>query len=566
MKINRGERRRVIIVFFSFMIWVVLILGVLVKLQIFNYGKYSDKIRLQSNRIFSLHPKRGTIYDKNGDILAISILSKSAFLRNNNKKESRKLYAGLANKISLTYNKRLDIRKRISSGKHFIWIKRKLSDSEFNKIKNINIEGFKSKIGFISEHKRIYPQKKVLSHVLGGVGIDEQGLSGIEFSLDSVIMGKGGKVDAKLDARSQIFNLEYLEKEIPGKNLHLTIDLPVQYFVEKKLKETVMKYSAKGGSIIVMNSKDGSLLSMASYPNFNPSRIRYTKQSILKNKAVSFLYYPGSTFKIILASAALENKICDLNQRFNCYNGEYLMNNLKIQDVHPYESLSFKDIIVYSSNIGAAQIGLKLGNRRYYNSVKKFGFGNELGIRLPAIEKGIVNPLDKWNRYSTAYVAHGYEIFVTPLQMVRALNVIASGGYLIEPRILKSIDGVLFRNKKPKRIISKDTASKVADIMIEVVEVGTGKKAGLTDLRIAGKTGTAKKYKWGRFRKLYVSSFGGFFPVKNPVITMFVVIDEPKGLFYGGDVAAPLFREISKRVIMSLNIGSKQNDVEGIKI
>jgi len=561
MEINRGERRRVIIVFFSFMVWVVLILGVLVKLQIFNYGKYSNKIRLQSNRIFSLHPKRGTIYDKNGDILAISILSKSAFLRNNDKEESRKLYARLADKISLTYNKRLDIRKRISAGKHFIWIKRKLSETEFKRVEDINIKEFRSKVGFIREYKRIYPQKKVVSHVLGGVGIDEQGLSGIEFSLDSVIMGKGGKVDAQLDARSQIFSIEYIEKEVPGKDLYLTIDLPVQYFVEKKLKETVKRFSAKGGSIIVMNSADGSLLAMASYPNFNPSRIRYTKQSILKNKAVSFLYYPGSTFKIILASTALESKICDLNQRFNCYNGEYLMNNLKIQDVHPYDSLSFKDIIVYSSNIGAAQIGIKLGDRRYYNSIKKFGFGNELKIRLPAVEKGIVNPLDKWNRYSAAYVAHGYEIFVTPIQMIRALNVIASGGYLIEPKILRSIDGVLFRNIKSKRIISKSTASKVTDIMIDVVRVGTGKKAGLTDLRIAGKTGTAKKYKWGKFRKLYVSSFGGFFPVDNPVITMFIVIDEPKGLFYGGDVAAPLFKGISERLMMNLNISSEKKEV-----
>ncbi|MCK4890529.1 MAG: penicillin-binding protein 2 [Candidatus Aminicenantes bacterium] len=566
MKINRGERKRVIIVFFSFMAWVILILGVLVKLQVFNYGKYTQKIRNQSNRIFSLHPKRGTIYDKHGDILAISVLSKSAFISNKDKGESTKLYGKIVKKISLSYKDRLDIRKRISAGKHFIWIKRKLSEKEFLRIEKVNEEGFSSKVGFVDEYKRIYPQKKVASHILGGVGIDEQGLSGIEFSLDSVIKGKGGKVDAQLDARSQIFSLEYLESEIPGKNLHLTIDLPIQYFVEKKLEEVVKKYNAKGGSVIVMNSKDGSLLAMASYPGYNPSNISHTKQSVLRNNALSFLYYPGSTFKVILASSALENKVCDVDYKFNCYNGEYSMNDLKIQDVHPYATLSFRDIIVYSSNIGAAQIGMRLGDKRYYNYIKKFGFGNELHIRLPAAEKGIVNPLKRWNRYSSAYIAHGYEIYVSPVQMIRALNVIASGGYLVEPKILKSIDGVLFRNSGTKRIISGNTSSLVTDIMVDVVDIGTGKKAALADLKVAGKTGTAKKYKLGKFRKLYVSSFGGFFPVDDPEITIFIVIDEPKGLFYGGDVAAPLFKEISKRVIMSQNIGYEDQKLPGVRI
>ncbi len=548
------------------MVWVILILGMLVKLQVFNYGKYLKKIKLQSNRIFSLHPKRGTIYDKNGDILAISILSKSVFISNKDKKESRKLYRKLTGKLSLPSEVRLDIRKRIAAGKHFIWVKRKLSDYEYKKIIDINEKGYRSSVGFISEYKRIYPQKKVASHILGGVGIDEQGLYGIELSLDSIIKGKGGKVDAQLDARSQIFSLKYLESEIPGKNLHLTIDLSIQYFVEKKLEETIKKFKAKGGSVIVMDSNDGSLLALASYPNYNPSKIKYTSPSVLRNRAVSFLYYPGSTFKIILASTALENKVCGITQKFNCYNGEYSINDLKIQDVHPYEILSFKDIIVYSSNIGAAQIGMKIGDDVYYQFITKFGFGRDMKLRLPATEKGILNPLKRWDKYSAAYIAHGYEIYVTPLQMVRAFNVPASGGYMVEPKILDSIDGVLFRNKKKERIISENTASEVTDIMVDVVKIGTGKKASLSEIQIAGKTGTAKKYKKGKFRKLYVSSFGGFFPAKRPEITMFVVIDEPKGLFYGGDVAAPLFKEISKRIIMSLNITPEETTGSGVRI
>ncbi|MEN8153614.1 MAG: penicillin-binding protein 2 [Acidobacteriota bacterium] len=566
MKINRGERRRALIVFGFFLVWVLLTVGALVKTQVFNYSKYLSKIKNQSSRIFSLHPKRGTIYDANGDILAISISSKSAFLTNKNKNQSMKIYKSVIGKIYLNTREKLKIRKRIYAGKNFIWIKRKLTENDYNALSSIKRKGDISKLEFIDEYKRIYPQKKIASHVLGGVGVDEQGLSGIEFSLGSVIKGKGGKVDVQLDARNQIFKLEYLEKKIPGKNLYLTLDSTIQYFVEKRLEETIKKYKAKGGAVIVMDSKKGSILAMASFPNYDPARIKYISPGILKNNAISFLYYPGSTFKVILATSAIENKACGTGQIFNCYNGVYQINDLKIYDVHSYDKLSFKDVIIYSSNIGAAKIGEKLGEKKYYRDIKKFGFGKTMNLRLPAKERGILNPVEKWSNSSVAYLAHGYEIFVTPLQMIRAFNVIASGGFLVEPRILESINGVRFKNMGKKRIISRSTAKKIANIMSDVVKVGTGKKAAVEDIRIAGKTGTAKKYRKGKFRKLYVSSFGGFFPAEDPEITMFVVINEPVGAYYGGDVAAPLFREISKRLIINLNISSKEEKLRAVRL
>lgn len=566
MKINRGERRRALIVFGFFLLWVLLTTGVLIKIQVFNYSKYLAKIKNQSSRIFSLHPKRGTIFDSSGEILAISISSKSAFLTNKDKNQSLKIYKNIIGKIYLNTREKLNIRKRIYAGKNFIWIKRKLTENDFKLLGSINAEGYISKLEFLDEYKRVYPQKKIASHVLGGVGVDEQGLSGVEFSLDSVIKGKGGKVDVQLDARNKIFKLEYLEKRIPGKNLNLTLDSTIQYFVEKRLKETVKENNARGGTVIVMDSTDGSVLAMASFPNYDPSKIKYVSPKTLKNNAISFLYYPGSTFKVILAASALENKTCGTNYVFNCYDGVYQINDLKIYDVHPYNKLSFRDIIIYSSNIGAARIGVKLGEKKYYRDIKKFGFGKLMDIRLPAKEKGILNPVKNWSESSVAYLAHGYEIFVTPLQMIRAFNVIASGGYLIEPKILASIDGVLFRNQEKRRIISAATAKKIADIMTDVVKDGTGGKAAVEDMRIAGKTGTAKKFKKGKFRKLYVSSFGGFFPAEDPKITMFVVIDEPVGSYYGGDVAAPLFREISKRLIINLNISSREEKLGAVKL
>lgn len=550
MKINRGERRRVSVVFFIFLIWLTAVLIMLVKIQVFGFTKYLEKIKSQSNKILTLHPKRGTIFDRNKDVLAISILSKSLFITNKDKKSSLKLLNKIGKNIIIKKSKKRKIRNRINSGKNFIWIKRKLTENEFAKTKSINPGKYISKYDFIDEYKRIYPNRELSGHVLGGVGVDEQGLAGIEFSLDSVIKGKGGKISAQMDARSKIYKFDYIRERVPGKNLYLTIDSTIQFFVQEELKKTIKEFNAKSGSVIVMNSKDGSILAMASFPYYDPSNISYTKNSNLKNNALSFLYYPGSTFKIILAASALKRGVCSLDRMIRCYNGSFSINNLKITDDHPHSELTFNDVIVFSSNIGAAQIGLKIGNNRLYNDIKNFGIGAPLLIRLPAKEKGILNPLSKWDRYSAAYISYGYEVYVTPIQMIRAFNIIASGGYLVEPKILKSIDGVLFKKGERRRIVEKSTSWKLVNVMVDVVQRGTGKKASIPGIRIAGKTGTAKKYKNDKFRDLYVASFGGFFPAENPKITMFVVIDEPKGSYYGGDVAAPLFKRIAERIIL----------------
>ncbi len=555
IKINKKERNRAFILFIVFSIWVLFIVYKLVKIQVFDYTKYISKVKSQCNRIFSLHPKRGTIYDCNGDVLAISIKTKSAFLSNKDKKESMKIYRLLSKKISLTNGERKNIKKRINKDRKFIWIKRKLEDREYKKLKKIkNDLSSKSTLGFVDEYKRIYPQKTLAAHALGGVGVDEQGLCGIEYSVDSLIRGKGGKVKVLIDARGKIFEIEYLKQPVAGKDIFLSIDSSVQFFVEKELKRTVEKFRAKRGSVIVMNSRDSSILAMASYPFYDPSRIKYTSQRVLKNAAVSFLYDPGSTFKIILASSALENGVCYPQQVFNCYNGIFHIKNRTIYDVHPYDKLTFEKIIINSSNIGAARIGLRLGKEKYYRTLKSFGFGSKTGINLPAEEYGILNSLKRWSNISVAFLSFGYEIAVTPIQMVRAFNVIASGGYLIKPNILKGVDRIVLPEVRKVKILSSSTRHIMTSIMIEVVNTGTGKQAKIEGIDIAGKTGTAKKLKNGRYEDCYVSSFGGFFPAQDPRITMFIVIDEPKGKYYGGEVAAPLFKRITKRLLIYLNI------------
>ena len=567
MKINRSERNRVYVLFAGFSIWILFIIAALVKIQIFNYNKYLLKIKAQSNRVFSLHPKRGTIYDCNGEILAISVKAKSAFLSNKNRSESLNLYSIIRKKIGLTYREKQDIKKRIKRGDKFIWIKRKLSENEYLRLKRLKFDPrYKSHLDFIEEYKRMYPQNVSASHILGGVGIDEQGLSGIEYELDSVIMGKGGKVEVELDARKKIFKYNYLTHPVFGKDIHLTIDSSVQFFVEKELMKTVKKYKAKGGAVIIMDSRDGAILAMASYPHYKPDRIKYASYRVLKNRAVSFLFDPGSTFKIVLASSALENKICYPQQVYNCYNGVFQLRNRKILDHKPFDRLTFEEILVHSSNIGAARIGLRLGKKRFFKKIKEFGFGDKTGIKLPSEEKGILNPLKKWTDVSSAYIAFGYEIVVTPLQMTRAFNVVASGGYLVQPHILKKIGGSLCRKGEKVKILSQSTNHRLASIMADVVKVGTGKKAKIKGIDIAGKTGTAKKIKKGEYKDIYVSSFGGFFPVQNPRITMFVVIDEPVGEYYGGDVAAPLFRSIAERLLIYFNIFPELDNKNEIRI
>lgn len=555
MKINNNERNRAFILFMVISVWIVFIIFTLVKIQVFSYDKYLSRVNAQSKRIFSLHPKRGTIYDSQHEVLAISVKTKSAFLNARDINSAASVFQRIKKLIVLDTGTRRAISRRINRGERFIWIKRKLTDVEFRILEQLK-SGLKDKtiLGFVDEHKRVYPQKTMAAHILGGVGIDEQGLEGIEFGLNHLIKGKGGRVKVLVDARRKVFDLEYLSHPISGKDVYLTIDSSIQYFVERELEEGIKRFKAKGGTVIVMDSRSGAILSMASFPYYFPERIQYTSSRVLRNKAVAFLYDPGSTFKVVLAASALENEACYPGQVIDCFHGEMKVRDRTITDIHPFDRLTFEDIIIKSSNVGAARIAMRLGKKRYYESIKNFGFGLKSGIRLPAEERGILNPLDRWTNVSLAFLAHGYEISVTPIQMIRAFNVIASDGYLVTPYILKKIEGVGVPGKERIRILSSATARRVKMIMTEVVNRGTGRKTKIEGIDIAGKTGTAQKIKNGKYIEKHVSSFGGFFPADQPLITMFVLIDEPGNQYYGGDVAVPVFRAIAQKLMVYLKV------------
>jgi len=555
MALNRMERNRGLVIFYGLLVWALFLLVMLVKVQIVDYSHNIFKVRLQSKRVFESHPKRGTIYDRNGQILAISVEAFSAFLSNRNPEQTEHVFELLTHSLVLSSDQRKDIWKRIRKGDRFIWVKRKLTDKEYDCLTKLQTrENAREILGFWKEHKRIYPQGETAAHILGGVGIDEQGLEGIEFALDHDISGQGGQMEALLDARKQVFHFEYIKPHIPGKDVYLTIDTAIQFFVERALNKTLKALSAKGGSVVVMDSQNGDLLAMASAPSYRPGNLGGESRNHVKNRAVSLLYDPGSTFKLVTASAALEDNVCYPQQVFDCANGELKYRGQVIIDHKPFSNLTFEEVLIYSSNIGAAKIAFLLGREKFYRAISSFGFGRKTGLPLPAEERGLLHPVQRWSDVSTAFLAFGYEILVTPIQMTQAFNILACGGFLVPPRLVSRVGNTDAMLPIATRIISDSTCSRMVSIFQDVVTKGTGKKASIAGLDVAGKTGTAKKVVNGKYSRNYMSSFGGFFPAGDPRVTIYVVIDDPQDIYYGGDVAAPLFREIAESVMVYLKV------------
>jgi len=547
---NQQGRKRTLVVSVFFLIWCAVIALFLFKLQVLDYARHTARVKAQSHRILDLIPQRGTIYDRNGEILAISIRARSAFISNKNADQSLPVFERACRLLGLPPASRSPIRARIRRGEKFIWLKRKLTDEQFRLLREMPVgEVERGAIDFIEEYRRVYPQGRTACHVLGGVGIDEQGLNGVERSLDDEIRGAGGKLKVFIDARKKIFQIKSLQSPQPGKDVHLTIDSSLQFFVERELARAVVDRGARRGAVVMLDALDGSVLAMASFPGYRPDDISRTEPEARKNLAISCLFDPGSTFKVVLAAAALERGVCRPQQTFDCANGVIYVHGRAIEDVHPFPSLSFTDILVHSSNIGAIRIGQRLGKERYFQTIENFGFGSRTGIRLPVEESGILRRPEIWSDVSLTYLSFGYEISVTPLQMTQAFAIIASGGIRRIPNLL------LERHPLPgERIISERTAAQLSAILTEVVERGTGKNARISGLQIAGKTGTAKKVVAGRYATRYVATFGGFFPVSNPRIVMFVILDEPENQYYGGEVAAPLFRAIAEKSLAYLRL------------
>jgi cell division protein FtsI (penicillin-binding protein 3) len=517
----------------------------------------------QSQRLIRITPKRGFIYDCKGRILASSVLRDSVYFipsENESKFEHIKKIKRIKQIIPLTNIEFERIKKRIEENKSFIWIKRKIGEEKAKKIKIMNIKG----IYFEKEYRRFYPQRNLASHILGGVNIDEHGLNGVERQYDTQLFGKPGNALILVDAKRRRYQLKILKKPVPGKSIVLTIDEIIQYIAEKELVKTVKKFQAKSGWIIIMNPWTGEILAMANYPSYDPN-FYPNSPSLERNNCITYIYEPGSTFKIIPIAAALQEEIVDENDIFDCGNGKIYLAGIKIEDYKKFSLLTLPEIIYYSSNVGAIKVGLRLGEERLYKYLKLFGFGEKTGIDLPGEEDGIFRDITKWSSISIGELSIGYEIGVTAIQMLRAASVLANGGYLVTPRIVKKIISSNGEESisliPPRKILIREVARKMARFMEGVVEFGTGKAAKIKGYRIAGKTGTAQKL--NNFNEyssdFHISSFVGFAPANDPAISIIIVINEPKGKYYGGQVAAPCFREVVYQVLRYLKIFPDNN-------
>ena len=567
---QKRARIRIIILGFFFMIWLVGLTIRLLQLQVFEHPRLKTEVLEQNQNRNTIHPKRGTIYDCTGNILARSLPIQSVFFSPFKGEPSHlqlEKIKKLKKILNLSENELQNIYKRIERNASFIWVKRKVDPEKEEKVRNLSLSG----IYFLEENKRFYPHGKLAAHLLGRVNIDDIGASGIEYKYNSVLEGKKGEHLILRDAKKREYRFEILKEPEAGKDLILTIDETIQYYAEKELEKAMLKTGASWGTVIISQPSTGEILAMANYPTGDLNNPPPMPLSLDRNKAIHHNFEPGSTFKIITASAALEARKVNLYDSFDCSKGFIRVAGKTIRDHELFGVLSFPEIIIHSSNVGTIQFGQLIGEEIFFKTIRAFGFGQKTGIDLPAEEKGIFRPLDNWTKISASSLSIGYEISVTATQMLQAINAIANKGFIISPKVVKKIlnspDVATEKPYRRRRIISERTALLLTAILQKAVQRGTGITARIRGYKIAGKTGTTQKFDpsiGGYSSTAHTSSFAGFVPADNPILSMVVVIDEPKGPYSGGEVAAPVFREIASLVLRQLHIPKQEEQLNTI--
>ena len=560
MKIKNKKwiRVRVYITAFCFFSFFCVLFLRAYQLQIRDGYKLSDLAKGDYTKKISFLSQRGTIFDRNGNELAISIEVPSIYSCPKEiiqKKSTADLIAD-----ALNINKE-NVLKKIQSKRSFEWIKRKVTPDEIALIKRLNLPG----IYFAREGRRYYPYRETCAHVVGFAGQDNKGLEGIELQYNRYLEGKITKFKSTRDALGR--QLDYfsslMEKKYPY-NLILTLDKDISYKAQQALRNAVKKSGSRSGICIVTRPQTGEILAMAVFPEYNPNISRRFEPGKWRNRAVTDCFEPGSTLKSFLMAAALEEGIAKTESVFNCENGHYAIGKYIIHDSRPYGMLNVSEIIKFSSNIGAIKIGQKLGAERYYDYLKKFGFGKHTGIDLPGERKGNMRSVESRSTIGLNNMYFGQGISVSPLQLIMAFGAIANGGHLMRPYLVKSIvdqKGETIREFYPmikENVISPETAREARSILEGVVEKGgTAVRAAIKGYSAAGKTGTAQKVdpiKKIYSEKKFVAIFGGFVPADSPELAILAALDEPKGKPYGGLVAAPVFSEVGYWTLNYLNI------------
>ena len=545
-------------------------------LQVIQGDVLAQRMRDQSGYEFRIQTLRGPILDRNGKELAVSSMTRSLFIDPNHVYDAHdpaEIAADIAPILGLTKQEILD---DIAVGGGFVWVKRWLEHTEYEAVRAVIREkGYSDCLGFQNEAKRYYPNDALAANVIGFVSLEDKGLGGVEHALDPLLKGEVREERLTVDGqRRPILDSIFFGRRTYGsdycKTAVLTIDSTIQFMVEQELDRAMAENMPSSVTAIVMDPKTGEILAMASRPSYNPNRFwEYTDEQ-RKNRAVSFNYEPGSTFKAIVAGAALQEGIVTPNQVF--YDPGYvIVSERRIQNWNneSYGAVTFTDIVKNSLNTGFAQVGLSLGAEKLMHYTRLFGFGERTGIDLPGEEEGILFQPNEMLDSDIATAAIGQSIAVTPLQLVTAMSAIANGGTLMRPYIIRTIknpDGSVYEERQPQEVretLQKTVNRTLIGLLEQVVATGGGAKAGVKGYRIAGKTGTAQKISretGGYLDGRYIASFCGFAPVEDPIFTVLVVIDDPHGgNFYGGQIAAPVASRIFAQLLRYAHVEPSSN-------
>ncbi|MGH9604373.1 MAG: penicillin-binding protein [Terracidiphilus sp.] len=574
------NRRRFWLICLFFLAWFLAISGRMFWLMIVRHHDFVERAEKQQQRTFEVAPRRGILYDRDLQELATTVQVPSIYADPSeiaDKQAAARTLAAIVHTIpDDPRTTERAIAQRLEQGRYFAWVARRVTPAVADRVRALDMKG----IYFQKEFQRFYPDNQIAAQVLGYVGVDDTGLGGLEGKFDARLHGKPGIMYTAMDARRHVLGSSERDPE-PGQNLVLTIDANIQFMAEQALGHAMQRTHALHGTVIVQDLHTGQILALAIRPTFNPNDFRYATPDLLIDRAVSDVYEPGSTFKLVTYSAALNEHLVTPDTAIDCQGGQI---NLYGRIIHDDQSdrgigtVSVATALARSSDVGVIKVALMLGPERLYRYIRAFGFGQRTGIELPGETRGLLRPVSQWQPASIGYVAIGQEEAVTPIQLVNMVSTIANGGVYLPPHIL--IPGELdtkpgqdppaqaspFRpdedlpNPLPAgahRVISTMAAAQMRQMMEGVVLYGTGKTAQLDGYSSAGKTGTAQKIdpKTHLYSKsLHIASFAGFAPVNNPVIAVAVVIDSPKGAYYGTEVAAPVFAEVAQQVLEYLGV------------
>jgi cell division protein FtsI (penicillin-binding protein 3) len=545
---QRNPRLRWLVVWVLAMVWMAVVIGRLSYLQLFSYSEYLAKAQRQQQRIFEISPMRGTIYDRKGHELAVSLPMDSVFGDPAEITDLEMVSRLLSRVLDAPAE---DLEEKIREARTPVRLARKLSPETVQRITDMNLKG----VFFQKENRRVYPQRELAASVLGYVDVDEKGIGGIEYSLDKQIRGHPGKMMVMADGHRRWYDRTESAAD-PGASVTLTIDETIQYIAEKELGRAIAETHARAGTVVVQDPNSGELLAVANWPVFDPNDAGDYSAEARIDRAVASAYEPGSTFKVLTLTGAIENGVATPNDLVDCQMGQIMVSGRLIHDWKKFGVLSVREILEHSSDVGAIKVALRLGAPRFYDTIRAFGIGQPTGIELPGENRGLLRPLENWSASSIGSLAMGQEVSVTPIQIVSAISAVANGGTLYRPHIVREIDGgepgALRPAPAPQQATDGKTAATIRGMMEGVVLEGTGKPARLDGYTAAGKSGTAQKIDpaTGRYSATqYNSSFVGFAPVNNPVISILVVLDSPVGVHHGGEVGGPVFKRIAEQVL-----------------